>query len=55
MWPIFKSKMLIFQSKDNLDEKILFDKITHHLDPEIRKILVRGKFGNEDSTVHSGP
>ena len=32
--------MLIFQSKANLDEEILCGKITHQLDPEIRKILV---------------
>ena len=37
MWPIFKTKLLIFHSNANLDEKILFDKITHHLDPEMRK------------------
>ena len=24
MWPIFKTKMLIYQSKANLDEKIFF-------------------------------
>ena len=35
----FKTKMLIYQSKANLDEKILFGKITHYLDPEIRKML----------------
>ena len=29
MWPIIKTKMLIFQSKAKLDEKILFGKITH--------------------------
>ena len=34
---------------------ILFRKVTHHLDPEIRKILVKDMFGNEDSTFHSGP
>ena len=55
MRPIFKTEMLIYQSKANLDEKILFGKITHHLDPEIRKMLVNGKFGNEDSTFQSGP
>ena len=37
MRPIFKTEMLIFQSKANLDEKILSGKITHHKDPEIRK------------------
>ena len=55
MRPIFKTDMLIFQSKANLDEKILFGKITHHLDPAIRKMLVKSKFGNEKSTFHSGP
>ena len=53
--PIFKTGMLIYQSKANLDEKILFVKISYHLDPEIRKMLVNGKFGDEDSTFHSGP
>ena len=53
MRPIFKTKMLIFQSK--ADEKILFDKITNHLDREIRKTLVRDMFSNEDATFHYGP
>ena len=44
---IFKTEMLIYQSKANLDEKILFSKITHHSDPEIRKMLVNGMFGNK--------
>ena len=30
-----------YQSKVNLYEKSLFDKITHHVDPEIRKILFK--------------
>ena len=34
---IFKTEVLIYQSKAKLDEKVLFGKITHHLDP--------GKFG----------
>ena len=55
MWPIFKTKMLIFQSKASLDEKVLFGKITHHLDPEIRKVLVRIMFGNKDSTFQTVP
>ena len=29
MWPVFKTKMLIHQSKVNANEKILFVKITH--------------------------
>ena len=55
MRPIFKTEMLIDHSKTNLDEKILFRKITHHLDLEIRKMMANCKFGNEDSTFHSGP
>ena len=54
LWPIFVTKMLIYQSKANLDEKILFGKITHHLDPEIRKMWVMGTFGNRKPTFHSG-
>ena len=34
--PIFKNEMFIYQSKANSDGKILFDKITHYLDPEVR-------------------
>ena len=34
--------------------KFCFGKITHNQDTEIRNILVSGKFGNEDSTFHSG-
>ena len=45
---IFKTKMLIFQSTANSDEKILFGKITHHLDLDITKMLVRSIFGNKD-------
>ena len=47
MRPVFKTEMLIYQSKANLDEKILFDKSTHHLDPEIRKMLVNGMLWNK--------
>ena len=50
MKPIFKTGMLIYQSKVNLDEKILFGSIPHLVDPKIRKILVQGMFGNKDST-----
>ena len=53
-WLIFKTKLLIFQSKANLDENILFGKITHHLVPEVRKMLVRGMFWKHNSTFHSG-
>ena len=43
--PIFQVEMFIYQSKANLDEKVFFSKITHHLDPEIRKLLVNGTVG----------
>ena len=43
---MFKTELLIYQSKAKLNEKILFDKITHHLDLEIRKMLVRSLYGN---------
>ena len=55
MWPIFKTKMSIYQSNANLDEKILSGKITHQLVPEIRKMLARGMFGKKDSSFNSGP
>ena len=55
MRPIFKTEMLFYQSKANLDEKILFCKITHHLDPEVRKMLVKSMFINENSIFHFGP
>ena len=55
MRPIFKTEMLIYQSKANLDEAILFGKITHYVDLEIRKMLSRSMFVNEYFTCHSGP
>ena len=42
MCPIFKTKMLIYQSKANLDVKILFGNIARLIDPEIRKMLEKG-------------
>ena len=54
MWPIFKTEMLIYQSRANLDVKILW-KINHLLDPEIRKMQERNLYGNRDSTFHCGP
>ena len=54
MRPIFKTEMLFFQSRANLGQKMSFCNITHHLDHGIRKILVKGMFGNEDFTFHSG-
>ena len=41
-----KTEMLIFQSKANLDKKILFGKITHLKDPTIKRMSVRGLYGN---------
>ena len=50
MWLIFRIKLLIYPSKGDLDEKILFGKISYHLGPEIRKLLrFRGFYGKEDS------
>ena len=46
MGPPFKAELLIYQSKANLDKKIMLDKITHHLDLEIRQMPVRGLYGN---------
>ena len=54
MWVTFKTT-LTYQSKANLDEKILFAKITRHLDPEIRKMLEGASFGIKHSPFHSGP
>ena len=58
MRPIFKTEMLIYQSKVNLNEKILFSKIPTLIDPEIRKTLVQGTFGNKiphSTLVHDLP
>ena len=46
--------MLMSQPKASIDDKILLGEITHYLDLEIRKMVVNGKFGDEDSTFHSG-
>ena len=51
---IFNVEMFIYQSKANLDVKILFGDITHLVDPEIRKFLERGLYGNQDSTFQFG-
>ena len=40
MGPIFKTELLIYQSKANFGEKNLFAKITRHLDLESRKMPV---------------
>ena len=42
MRPIFETKVLIYQSRADLDEKILFGNITRLMDPEIRTMLERG-------------
>ena len=55
MGPIFETEMFIYQSKVNLDEKILFGSTPHLTDPEIRKMLVKGMFANKNSTFHAGP
>ena len=53
---ISKNKMLIFHSRADLDEKILFGKITHHVEPEIRQENAgkRHVRKNKKSTLYSG-
>ena len=51
MRPIPKIEILINEA--NLLEKILFGRITRHLDPENRKIPARGTFRDKGSTFHS--
>ena len=46
MRPIFKTEMLIYQSKANLDEKILFGKSLILKTPKISKMSVAGFYGN---------
>ena len=41
MWPTFKTQML--SVKGELELEVLFGKSIHHLNPEIRKMLERGK------------
>ena len=55
MRSIFETKMLIYQSKANLDVKILFGNIIYLIDPEIRKMLDRDLCENQDSIFHVGP
>ena len=45
-----KTKVLIYRSKVNLDEKILFGSIRHLTDLEVRKIMVNGALGNKNTT-----
>ena len=45
MRPIFKTKMLVYQSKADFDEKILFGRIIHILRPKIEKCLSRACIG----------
>lgn len=53
--PIFNPRMLIQQSKLNIKyKKILIGKITHYLDPEIRKMPVMCSYENEYFTFDSG-
>ena len=51
MRSIFKTKILINQSKANVDEKSLFGKITHLYDPTIRKMTKRGLHRNRELHV----
>ena len=52
---LFKTEVFINQPRANLDEKSVFGKIAHYLNPEIWKMLVRGLNPNERSFFDSGP
>ena len=47
---LFKNNMKVTKERRNKDEAILLNNMSHRLYPEITKILVRGIFGNENST-----
>ena len=47
MWNI-QTESLIYESKANLDEKILFGKITYIKGPTISKMPLRGLCGNRE-------
>ena len=46
-----QTKLFYSQSKVDLDEKILFDKSTHHLYPKFREMLERGIFGEREFDI----
>ena len=48
---MFKPEMLIYQSKANLDENILFGEIIHLEDPKNRKVSVRSLYGSREFHV----
>ena len=52
--PIFNIEVMIDQLKANLDLKVLLGKITHLLDQETRKVLVRVFYEKEHTTFDSG-
>ena len=52
---IFINEMSIYQSKANLDEKILFGEITHHFGPRNKENVGKQQVCKQDSTIHSGP
>ena len=51
----FKTEILIYHPKANLDVKFLFGKITDHLDWEIQTMLVMGSFRNQNCMFDSDP
>ena len=53
-WLMFKIRNLIYLSKANLHMNILFGKITHLLDSETRKMLLRVSYCHENSMFESG-
>ena len=49
-WPIFRTEINI-----DLTYESFVGEITHHLDPDIRIMLVRAFYGNRASTCHFYP
>ena len=50
---MFNTDMSVYHPKAHLDEKVLFGKISCHIDPKIKKMLGRGFCGNESSELDS--
>ena len=53
IWLIFKTELLIYQSRANLKQTILFGKLTHHLGSAMRKVPIRSLHWNRQFHVWS--
>ena len=47
---VLKTAMFVYQSKPNLDVKVVFGKITHHFRPIVRKMLLKSSMGTRMSS-----